>query len=378
MKKAFTLLLLTGLLLLGLVNVVLAEVSRGTMKEECLDQPQHRVQHHRREQTNINPVDQEFARNQLRERLQLSAAATAQKQEMLKLQDPLEKLFSDIEQHWAQEQIREAYRWGLIKGYPDGRYNPQGKISGPEAILMMSRMINNFTREDEILEPPGEMDWDRVPPWAREPLREPTAYKIVRQSQFYNEQQLNRLQFAVMLAKAMGLESARIPEETVAFLDQDEIPDTDLDDIYALRILGVIVGHNGLFYPAQLITRAEACVMLTRVLDILETVPAGWTVEADKLMVTLEENPTTGYRWDFQMDLTGILALVSDEYIPDETPGMIVGAGGERKWVFQSEGPGVVKLTFDYYRPWEEIHTAVDQRTYFVTVGEDGTITGVS
>ncbi len=377
MKKAFALLLLTSLLLLGLVSVVLAEVSRGMMKEESLEQPQHQAQHHRREQTNINSADQELARNQLRERLQLSAAATAQKQEMLKLQDPVGTIFSDVELHWAQEQIREAYCWGLVKGYPDGRFNPEGKISGPEAILMMSRMMNCFTGGDEISEPPGEIDWERVPPWAREPLRESTAYKIVRQSQFYGEQQLNRLQFAVMLAKAMGLESARIPEGTVAFLDQDEIPDTDLDDIYALRTLDVIVGHNGLFYPDQLVTRAETCVVLTRVLGILETVPAGWTVEADKLIVTLEENPTTGYLWDFQVDFTGILTLVSDEYIPDETPGMIVGAGGKRRWVFQAEGPGAVKLAFYYYRPWEEIHTAVDQRTFFVTVGEDGTITGV-
>lgn len=78
------------------------------------------------------------------------------------------------------------------------------------------------------------------------------------------------MQFALMLAKAMGIEEADTNDETVVFLDQDQIPSADLGYIHALRTMGIVVGNNGNFYPEQFVTRGEAVSMLSRILDMLQ------------------------------------------------------------------------------------------------------------
>ncbi|MEA4815104.1 MAG: S-layer homology domain-containing protein, partial [Oscillospiraceae bacterium] len=167
-------------------------------------------------------------------------------------------------------QINSAYCWGLVNGYPDGSFNPDGKISGTGGTLMVSRLINCLNGENSTETTEDSIDWDLVPEWAKEQLQEKTALRIAAQSQCYGETQLNRLQFAVMLAKAAGIEPAEVSADTVAFLDQDDIPAEDLGYIEELRALGIIQGNAGCFYPNQTVTRAEAAVMLIRMLGVIE------------------------------------------------------------------------------------------------------------
>jgi hypothetical protein len=103
-----------------------------------------------------------------------------------------------------------------------------------------------------------------------ERMQEATALRIASQSQFYGEQQLNRLQFAVMLAKSLGIEQAAVPEGTMVFQDQGGIPAGDLGYVLALKNMGIVAGDNGSFYPERLVTRAEAAVMLRNVINVLE------------------------------------------------------------------------------------------------------------
>jgi hypothetical protein len=233
-------------------------------------QDQIMIQQRDRDQTNINSADQEQARLQLRDRLHILDQAKTQLQERLQTQDQTRLCFPDIEGHWAMAQIRSAYQWGLINGYPDGSFGPNQNVTGAEGIVMMSRLMERLSGIDPGTVAAGQVDWESVPLWARERLQEAVALRIAVQSQFYGESRLNRLQFAVMLAKALGIEPTTVPEGTVDFLDQDELTASELGYIHALRTLGLIVGNQGYFYPAQAVTRAEAASMLTRVLDMLE------------------------------------------------------------------------------------------------------------
>ena len=56
----------------------------------------------------------------------------------------------------------------------------------------------------------------------------------------------------------------------MAFLDQSDIPAEDLGYVEELRILGIIQGNDGFFCPNQTVTRAEAAVMLMRMLGVFE------------------------------------------------------------------------------------------------------------
>ncbi|NDL67486.1 protease inhibitor I42 family protein [Anaerotalea alkaliphila] len=319
----------------------------------------------------------------LRDRLQITSPARIQQQD--RLRDGTGPGFPDVQRHWALEPVQEAAQWGLVKGYPDGSFGPNRNISGPEGVMMLSRMRNCLAGVDtatgpamEVVTGPAvEIDWDRLPPWAREQMREETALRIATQSEFYKELQLNRLQLAVMLAKALDLEPMDVPAGTTVFSDTGALPAEDLGHLHALKSLGIIQGYQGAFNPERLVNRAEAAVMMVNVLRSLDEKAGEYSVLDLFLTVKLQENPSTGYAWAYQMDKEGILELDSDAYAAPDADGGMVGAAGQHTWVFKGVGEGTVRLEFHYYRPWEAVDTAVDARIFTVSVGADKTIVDV-
>ncbi len=80
----------------------------------------------------------------------------------------------------------------------------------------------------------------------------------------------------------------------------------------------------------------------------------------ETVLVSLPENPTTGYRWEQAGDTSQYLAAVKDEYVPAPQGRGIVGAGGVRELTFSAKAPGSVKLSLRLRRSWEKPDQAVD------------------
>lgn len=71
----------------------------------------------------------------------------------------------------------------------------------------------------------------------------------------------------------------------------------------------------------------------------------------DTLRVELEENPTTGYRWQAQPVEAGVLEPASTSY---EAAGEhAAGSGGTARLDFRAARPGRVTLRLELRRPWE-------------------------
>lgn len=87
----------------------------------------------------------------------------------------------------------------------------------------------------------------------------------------------------------------------------------------------------------------------------------------EKFNIVLDENPTTGFAWHYEIVDETVLALDSDEYVPDEVPGNVVGSGGEHIWKFKALKKGSTKILFEYYRSWDKQNIA-DTREYNITV----------
>lgn len=73
--------------------------------------------------------------------------------------------------------------------------------------------------------------------------------------------------------------------------------------------------------------------------------------------VTLESNPTTGFRWELAgiTDKT-VLEVVDSKYEPGEKAGQkppVAGAGGTEVWTFKALKAGTAKLSMEYSRPWQ-------------------------
>ena len=62
-----------------------------------------------------------------------------------------EDLFPDIDGHWAQDYINQAVDAGIIEGYPDGTFGPQKQITRAEAVTMVNRTLDRHPDPDHFL-----------------------------------------------------------------------------------------------------------------------------------------------------------------------------------------------------------------------------------
>ena len=90
------------------------------------------------------------------------------------------------------------------------------------------------------------------------------------------------------------------------------------------------------------------------------------------VIVVIEENPTTGYRWNYRLPNDGIVILVKDEYIAPEQNGA-TGVPGARAFTFKAARPGKTEIPLSYERNWED--GAADTAKIVITVAEDLTLT---
>ena len=69
--------------------------------------------------------------------------------------------------------------------------------------------------------------------------------------------------------------------------------------------------------------------------------------------VSLPENPSTGYRWTYNVVNENIAEAVSDSYVTTAPPD-VVGQCGTRSVVFRGIKEGTTKIIFTYLREWED------------------------
>lgn len=59
-------------------------------------------------------------------------------------------LFTDISDHWAREFINNAASAGLVNGYPDGTFLPQQAITRAEAVTTVNRTLGRSPHADHL------------------------------------------------------------------------------------------------------------------------------------------------------------------------------------------------------------------------------------
>lgn len=87
--------------------------------------------------------------------------------------------------------------------------------------------------------------------------------------------------------------------------------------------------------------------------------------------IQLEENPTTGYGWEFfsEPEKQQIIGDFKAEYRQDRAEKDFVGVGGTKTYSFKALSKGTVTLLGYYYRSWENKDAdSVDKVKYEITV----------
>jgi predicted secreted protein len=94
----------------------------------------------------------------------------------------------------------------------------------------------------------------------------------------------------------------------------------------------------------------KAVAVLIGMVMLFGTACAGTTV---LYLVTLKENPTTGYEWFCEVSDETLLSVTDHGYTPNAVTDAALGEEGNHSWMIGGLQEGEVTVTFTYMRPWE-------------------------
>lgn len=268
MKKKLFVFVLAGIMAFGVPAYAFAQVSEDVIQDRTQNQTMTQLMN----QTATDSALQIRDRDRLRNRICITDSAINMQQDRLQTRDRDRLQFPDCENHWALNEVTRVWSYGLIRGYSDGNFGPNRNLSGAEGLLITTRLMNCLSGIDAGNTTPGAVDWNGVPDWAQTQLQDKSALRLMSQTNYYQDANMNRLHIAVMLAKGLDLEPVDVNAETaLKFQDQNGIPAEDLGYVLAMQRMGIINGYpDGTFRPYGKVTRAEFATMMGTILDSIK------------------------------------------------------------------------------------------------------------
>lgn len=89
----------------------------------------------------------------------------------------------------------------------------------------------------------------------------------------------------------------------------------------------------------------------------------------DVVLIRLEENPTTGYRWEVDAVDDRVVELQNSNYSMATESG--VGGGGVRTFTFKAKSPGTGSIRLKLRRAWESEDAATNHFAVTICVLEE-------
>ncbi|WP_141504340.1 Ig-like domain-containing protein [Paenibacillus luteus] len=177
--------------------------------------------------------------------------------------------FKDVsEEHWAGAAIKRAATLGIVNGYSDNTFKPNAATTRAQFMTMLAKAFKWQGEQPEL----AFSDNGEIGAWAKDAIGQGMERGIITgysDGSFRPNQEITRTEMIVMLARAMNV--AQSGNEMTEFADDTDIPAWGKGAIEALRGLGIVTGRgNNSFAPNNAATRAEALVLILRVLDLNE------------------------------------------------------------------------------------------------------------
>lgn len=181
---------------------------------------------------------------------------------------PATNIFADTAGHWAESRIQEAVARGIVSGYPDGSFRPNGAVTRAEFAVMLTKGLK-LSGSEAAASGLNFTDRDSIRPWAQNAIVQALQAGIIsgyEDGSFRPSRGVTRAEMMSMLARAAGLKPA--VEAVTGFADDKEIPTWAKGAVAAMQEQGLISGRDGnRFAPLETATRAEAVTVILRLLD---------------------------------------------------------------------------------------------------------------
>ena len=166
---------------------------------------------------------------------------------------------------WASDYIYACAEAGILSGYEDGSFLPDGSLTRAEAAKIIAEALD-LSSDAET-----SSFSDITDHWALtyiEACAEAGILSGYPDGSFCPDETVSRAEFAKMLAGAVGTETESDAALVSSFTD---VPDGywALAEIELCLEEGIITGYeDGTFLPAGSVTRAEAAAMIARALEL--------------------------------------------------------------------------------------------------------------
>ncbi len=177
--------------------------------------------------------------------------------------------FSDIENHWAYDNILSAVNMGLFTGVSDTEFAPNNTATRAMFVTVLGRLAGvgtSKTGDNKFTDVKNNDYFYPYVMWAVEN----GVVSGLSHSKFGSSRNITREQMAVMLynfAKSQNIELSKIYSGS-NFKDTDKISSWAVESVDALVKAGILNGRdNGNFDPKGTATRAEIATMFVKFID---------------------------------------------------------------------------------------------------------------
>lgn len=186
--------------------------------------------------------------------------------------------FPDITNHWAKNYIEAMTNAGMFKGYDDGNFKPENKLTTAEALALCARAvpldtntgtrIGNERQEDVNAILRGEQSWFyrefgiclELGILTETELRE--LYQGGGLTRSVIKEDLSRY---LVRAMQLGPMADRLKSYGMSFTDSASISAKNQPYVYLLNIYGIVQGdEHDAFLPKSDVTRSVMATMLAR------------------------------------------------------------------------------------------------------------------
>ncbi|MEJ8554016.1 S-layer homology domain-containing protein, partial [Tepidibacter sp. Z1-5] len=165
---------------------------------------------------------------------------------------------SDVDNHWAANQIKSLVNKGVVSGYSDGTFKPDNYITRAEFISLINKAFNLKLVYDVNYKDASSKDW------FYEDLRKAKGYiSGYEDNTIRPNNKITRQEVAVIMAKVLNKQYDNKAYVCDNFKDSNKIADWSKKSIGALVDSKNMSGYpDGTFGPEKYITRAEAVTVI--------------------------------------------------------------------------------------------------------------------
>ncbi|MBB6672915.1 S-layer homology domain-containing protein [Cohnella nanjingensis] len=174
----------------------------------------------------------------------------------------------DIAGHKREAEIAKAVSLGIVFGYPDGTFRPDGNVTRAEFASMLVRGLSSEAEGAPLV----FKDKGQIGAWAAKAVGQAVKLGIIHgyeDGTFRPNANITHAEMISMVIRASGLATDNAPQ--TGFSDDADIPKWAKPDVSKAEETGIVKTGDfpgGKFAPQALSTRAEAASSLVRMLKV--------------------------------------------------------------------------------------------------------------